>query len=434
MESRISDNIAVHQVGNIPCLEDFGAVPIALEFSIDSYPGPMHEVGKLRRKSGWLRALKMTLDSHALGEERYTIACITDNSQTIFPWRASKLLEMRCSLPLEIFDDPPEQLDALAETLYWDFLGSCDLKHLKLLGQFQDETDKRAATITKQMDETFILVEKHISQLRKERRLSKTTIARKTEIDLRIKLIRSTQDKAVPFVRKKLDAVESDLEQYEADVNEAIQNYGTVEELYTIHWTTRSLFNKRLYNLPFQEVGFTRPDTNHKTMHMTQCLLPVDEDEDPITIPPMPKDGKRLLTEPEKKAFALEEKVREKYASDFTAKPNQSPRKVIQTTRDPKPRNNLAVTENLGSEDSHPALEGMIKPDFDDFEKELLDAINQVENSNSNEVVAEAEGEGDLMGLKALRDQHEKRKLEWEARRKKRHGVKQNPDIDDGRL
>jgi hypothetical protein len=408
----------VKPLGNIPFLQDFGTVPIALEFSIDSYPGLMREVGKFRRKSGWLRAIKMTLDSHALYEERFTLACITDNFQTIFPWRASKLLEMRCSMPLEVFDDPPKELDDLTDTLYWDFLGTCDLKHLKLLGEVQEQSDKRAANITRQMDETFILAEDHISKLRKERRLAQTTLERRVDIDQRIQLIRSTQDKAIPFVRKKLDHVEHELEQYEADVDEAIKSHGTVEELYTIHWTARSLFNKRLYSLPFQEVGFTRSDANHKTMHMTECLLPVDKDEDekPITIPPMPQDGKRLLTVAEKEAFAREEELHKKYATEYMTKPYK---KLGKTQID-----DLATKEqNL--DDSLLETQETVTPNFDSFEKELLAAIEQVEPVNSGvEVVQVApEIKSEAMDLDALRLQHEKRKLAWDERRKRRQGL-----------
>lgn len=405
-------------LGNIPFLEDFGTVPIALEFSIDSYPGPMKEVGKFRRKSGWLRAIKMTLDSHALCEERFTLACITDNFQTIFPWRASKLLEMRCSMPLEVFDDPPAELDDICDTLYWDFLGTCDLKHLKLLGEVQEQTDKRSANITRQMDETFILAEDHISKLRKERRLLKTTLERRVEIDQRIQLIRSTQEKAIPFVRKKLDHVEHELEQYEADVDAAIKSHGTVEELYTIHWTARSLFNKRLYSLPFQEVGFTRSDANHKTMDMTECLLPVDKDEDekPITIPPMPQDGKRLLTDAEKKAFAQEEELHKKYAPEYMTKPHKKLGKT---------HNEDLATQKQNLEDNLLEKQESFAPNFGSFEKELLAALEQVEPVNSEvEVVHVApENKSDAMDLEALRLEHEKRKLAWDERRKRRQGL-----------
>lgn len=116
--------------------------PFAVDLYIDGYEGPSVFKKYLRRQSGWLKAVRVRLETplHSWGETLF--ACITDSGAVFNSFPASFLPTMPSSLPMEVEHVPPEdELDERIDELYWDFLGRCDRHCLRILDQAHAEAD-----------------------------------------------------------------------------------------------------------------------------------------------------------------------------------------------------------------------------------------------------------------------------------------------------
>lgn len=116
--------------------------PFAVDLYIDGYEGPSVFKKYLNRQSGWLKAVRVRLETplHTWGETLF--ACITDSGTVFNSFPASFLTAMPSSLPMEVEHIPPEdELDERIDELYWDFLGRCDRHCLRMLDQAHAEAD-----------------------------------------------------------------------------------------------------------------------------------------------------------------------------------------------------------------------------------------------------------------------------------------------------
>ena len=116
--------------------------PFAVDLYIDGYEGPSVFKKFLRRQSGWLKAVRVRLETplHTWGETLF--ACMTDSGTVFNSFPASFLTAMPSSLPMEVEHVPPEdELDERIDELYWDFLGRCDRHCLRMLDQAHAEAD-----------------------------------------------------------------------------------------------------------------------------------------------------------------------------------------------------------------------------------------------------------------------------------------------------
>jgi|GEM_PF-2971843 len=116
--------------------------PFAVDLYIDGYEGPGAFKKYFLRQSGWLKAVRVRLETplHTWGETLF--ACITDSGAVFNSFPASFLPAMPSSMPMEVEHVPPEdELDERVDALYWDFLGRCDRQCLRILDQAHAEAD-----------------------------------------------------------------------------------------------------------------------------------------------------------------------------------------------------------------------------------------------------------------------------------------------------
>lgn len=261
-------------MGSFLDLEGFGAAPVAATFSVDSYFGPLREVRHLRNRSGWLMMCEFRLDTVIDSFSKTALACVTEKGDTLGSWSASKLLEMRCSLPKEIFDWPPDEVHDVADALYWDFLGSCDLMQLRWLEVQQEKLDDNSRSLTAQMDGLFAKVDSKISHLRKRRRDPSRSPIERTAINAEIGMLETKMNQVESDVRQRVRNWRSEADQLELDVGEALLMEGELEVLSLVHWTTTSLRRPKRVRFPLQQEEFFRAGVNEGALATARALEP----------------------------------------------------------------------------------------------------------------------------------------------------------------
>jgi hypothetical protein len=222
-------------------LGEFGCTPVALDFSLDSYSGPGWEVGELRHRSGWLTVSRAAMETPISAWSAPLVACVNDHGETISAWLAAKLFDMRCSLPRAAEDIPPVELDWVTDALYWDFLGTCDLKHLAMLEEHEADAARRVERLEARAARVMGQVERHVAGLRGMIRRGELGAEAQHSTTEHIALIERKQDEAERWLRDRIVEIRQRQETFEEDVFASLQNHGEMEQLYTVHWTTRRL-------------------------------------------------------------------------------------------------------------------------------------------------------------------------------------------------
>ncbi|MBZ9916586.1 MULTISPECIES: cell envelope integrity protein TolA [unclassified Mesorhizobium] len=169
------------------------------------------------------------------------VACVDDDGEPVSAWLASKLLEMRCSLPREAEDIPPADLEDLTEALYWDFLGTCDLKHLAMLEEREEDAERRIHTLEARGRAAASEVDTHIANLRRSMRRGEITSENIKTTYYHIALVEQKLIAAESWLRNRIASIRAEVSDFQEDVFDSLQGYGEVEHLYSVHWTTNSI-------------------------------------------------------------------------------------------------------------------------------------------------------------------------------------------------
>ncbi len=93
--------------------EGIGLAPVCLKLDLDSYDGPWTHVERFQRSSGWLTAVRATIQSeHDILSTRLIAAC-DERNNPIESWRAVHLTNCSWGDLAECDEHPPEVLDDL---------------------------------------------------------------------------------------------------------------------------------------------------------------------------------------------------------------------------------------------------------------------------------------------------------------------------------
>ncbi len=225
--------------------DDFGGVPVEIEFYLDTFSGASWEASPLRYRSGWLMVSCASLETAVSSFSAPLVACIDDDGEPVSQWLSSKLFDMRCSLPREQCDPPPEELSALSEMLYWDFLGSCDLKHLAILEEGEQASEKEIARLEMRARSVLAQADAYVSGLRAWLRRVDSGDPRRGDAERQIDLVEQKQLSAAQWLRARIETIRSHLQQVETDIMDAIVEHGSVEHFYTVHWVVRYSRDRR---------------------------------------------------------------------------------------------------------------------------------------------------------------------------------------------
>jgi len=221
-----------------------GLLPFEVDVYLDSYDGPSWVKRQLRGRSGWVRVSRATMSTPISYYTGTLVAAITDDGVRLGPFVSAAFLDMRSSNPREAVDDPDEELDGVMEMLFWDFLGTCDLKHLQLLSETESEIAARVASDQARGEEVLAQADAYIANLRRLRRDPYATPERRAELTDAIEFFEDKQAAAAAWLLRRLASMRERLPEFETDVFEALTNHGEVEELFTARWIARQAFDQ----------------------------------------------------------------------------------------------------------------------------------------------------------------------------------------------
>ncbi len=237
---------------------EFGTYPVELEFSLDSYVGPAWVVPALFNRSGWLSVAEVDMETEFDRTTAVVAACVNDEGEVQGQWVTEALFSMRCSLPREALTEPPDDLELALDALYWDFLGRCDLQHLRQLEEREANARSTIARLELRRREVYEKVETVLSGLYARRRREHDNPDLRRVIDAKIAEIEEKQGETEHWHQQQLTRVSNELDEFERQAFAALRNHGRMAPLYTLRWGTAHTKVKRAAAHAF-ELRFSRP-------------------------------------------------------------------------------------------------------------------------------------------------------------------------------
>lgn len=221
-------------------LSDFGPAPLAVDIYWESYPGKKAHIWRLWQQSGWMQAVRVSLETPiSTHEEIITLFC-NDMGQPMPTWLGNRLFDMRSSIPTYMHHEPPEELEDQADGLYWDFLGRCDRKNLAELARGEDTLFEDIARTEGKALAGVSDIDSHITTLRRERRHPECCEDRRAQIDAQIDAIAQLKPKLLAALPGEVAKLHEAYELFEDDVYESVTCHGRIDPLYTVRWTMQS--------------------------------------------------------------------------------------------------------------------------------------------------------------------------------------------------
>lgn len=241
---------------------EFGVYPVELHFSLDSHSGPTWVVPALFNRSGWLAVAEVEMDTEFDCTRAVIAACVNDQGEVLGKWVVDALFSMQCSLPREAVTEPPDDLAAALDALYWDFLGRCDLAHLRTLEEKEAQIASAIDRLELRRKDVYEKVDGFLSGLYARRRRERERADLCALIDAKIAEIEHKQAETELWHRNQLAGLQSELEAFDQQVLSSLQNHGQFQPLYTVHWQTRHSKVRTIGNTGFQmRFGLPRPAT-----------------------------------------------------------------------------------------------------------------------------------------------------------------------------
>lgn len=241
---------------------EFGVYPVDLDFSLDSHSGPSWVVPALFNRSGWLSVAEVEMETEFDCTRAVIAACINDQGEVLGKWVVDALFSMQCSLPREAVTEPPDDLAVALDALYWDFLGGCDLAHLRALEEKEIQIAGAINQLELRRKDVYGKVERFLSDLHARRRRERNKAELCTRIDAKVAEIEAKQADTERWYRNQLAGLQAELEDFDQQVLASLQNHGQFQPLYTVHWQTRHSKVRTVDSMGFQmRFGLPRPAT-----------------------------------------------------------------------------------------------------------------------------------------------------------------------------
>lgn len=216
-----------------------GALPFEVDVFVDTYEGPGWVRRLIRGRRGWLRVSRARMSTPISDWQGTLVAAVTDDEVRFGPLTASAFFNMRSSDPREAMDAPCEAIDAVSENLMWDFLGTCDLRHLRMLAEVEQAIDARVAAEQERGERVLADADQHIAALHRQLRDRDVSVERRAQLTQTIAFFEEKQAAAAAWLVRHLAKIRDERTSYETDVFEALENHGEVEELFTVRWIAR---------------------------------------------------------------------------------------------------------------------------------------------------------------------------------------------------
>lgn len=255
---------------------EFGVYPVELHFSLDSHIGPAWVVPAMFNRSGWLSVAEVEMETEFDRSRAVIAVCINDEGEVLGQWVVEALFSMQSSLPQEVVVEPPDDLADALDALYWDFLGRCDIAHLKTL----EEEERRISTAFLRLElrrrQVYEKVETFLSSLYARRRRDRGNDDLSKLIDAKIAEVETKQAQTEIWYRGRLLELQAGLATFESQVLTALQNHGEMRPLYTVYWQTRHSKVRTLANAGFDlRYGLPAPQTLNEHLTVIQVDVAV---------------------------------------------------------------------------------------------------------------------------------------------------------------
>jgi len=221
-------------------LLDIGAFPVELDVCLDGYSGRWREIEPFRHRSGWLMVSEASMVMPFGVWRRQLYACVSDHDEVYSPWLAGQLLALPIANIRDAEHVPPQVLEEITDDLYWDFLGSVDLKNLHYLEENAEQQAEKLADFERRCRALIDKVDDRTRDLRRELRRG-VNEARRAEIAGRIARYSGMIDQLTQALRQKATAIRGETEELEDAVFSALTDFGEVEHLFTVRWRARTL-------------------------------------------------------------------------------------------------------------------------------------------------------------------------------------------------
>lgn len=222
-----------------------GAQPFGVNALLDTYEGPAWVRRHLRGSSGWLKVSRARLETPFSSWSTTLVAGVTDDGARLSKTAAHAFFEMTCAGPMETDDYPPEdELDEITEVLFDGFRGGCDVRHLRLLKEDEEERHQRIHAMQARGERVLADADSFIAALRRERRNPATSQARREQLTSTIAHFEEKQQAAGAWLVQRLKGIRDSGQQFETDVLESLENPGEIEELYCVRFIARSRYER----------------------------------------------------------------------------------------------------------------------------------------------------------------------------------------------
>lgn len=256
-----------------------GSLPFAVDVFLNTYEGPGWVRQKLRGRSGWMQISRARMETPISTWRTTLIAARTDDGESLGMLASSAFLAMRSSGPRELDVVPPDELDTQSEMLFWDFLGTCDLRHLRMLRETEAEALERVATEQARGEAVLAGADAYIANLRRQRRALDASVERRTRLAETIGFFEDKQSAAAAWLVRRLAGIREEVAALEAEVMAALEHHGEVEELYTVRWTARHPFD-RVYSRERPDSFFLGPNPPMRRNRTAEARLAWDRQYD----------------------------------------------------------------------------------------------------------------------------------------------------------
>ncbi len=233
-------------------LPEFGVYPVELHFSLDSHVGPAWVVPAMFNRSGWLSVAEVDMKTEFDRTRAVIAACVNDEGEVLGQWVVEALFSMQSSLPQEVGVEPPDDLADALDAIYWDFLGRCDIAHLKTLEEEERRISSAIARLELRRREVYEKVETFLSGLYARRRRERGNDELCRMIDAKIEEVETKQAEAEIWHRDRLQELQVELETFESQVLASLQNHGNLRPLYTVYWKAQHSKVRTLANTGFE--------------------------------------------------------------------------------------------------------------------------------------------------------------------------------------
>lgn len=220
-----------------------GAIPYEVDLYLHTYEGMAWIKRRLRGQSGWLQVAKASMDTFWGSHTAMLVVAVTDHGELLDRTVSHALLDMKASGVRDAEIVPDEELDGHMEMAFWDFLGRCDLYHLRMLDEAEIELASELEREQTRGEKVLTEVDNHIADLGRQRRAVIVDDARQA-LAVRIALLEEKQAEAAAWLVRRLATMRKQGEALQDDLLAALQNHGELEVLYSVRWVAKHAFDR----------------------------------------------------------------------------------------------------------------------------------------------------------------------------------------------